>query len=965
MQEMKKRYGKILLAVTAALFVVIVVQIVGSGTDILRRIDRSIIAMLFHFREPAIGENNPYVSPQVRLLGYDANALAVIGRWPWPRYIHAEFTDKLERFSPEAILFDTVFSAPQSVPQYVSEKFAGNPELEKRIRETFARMDHEFAGVLAKYDNIYLVLQLIENPITGLPQGVQDRIAVNEKKLREAFLHVHGQESPMVFSSLQPVLNNYIENAHPAVTNVLRDEDGVIRFFPLYFTYHGMKPSAYNVFSVVLSLLQRYYRIEKDEIEIQANKIVLHDAKDPIKDDETGQPRIFLGAMEELVGSIGNPVSPEAYPYNRNLYNFMVNEILLGDPSENRIPRFPLQLLVESDGSMRILGNWEVYDAARFLQAESIRFVAYKEKDILIDVPLGSFFYINYAGREERYFKDPNTGGRLSYFSISTGSYSDVYLLADTPDIPELDRAGRIREGYDREALEQWFLASHTGGINKKILSAFQPVFRDRLLTQTLISYYKDQFEQYLNKFIFVGANKPGLGDTHQTPYGVMCGVNVIINAFNTIITDNMLRMSADMHGLDILVLLFLCLGSSLAYAYTSARTYSYLFICIILGVLVSGIFLFQYFNFYLAMARLLLAGLFLFLIHLFFRLFTEERDKRFLRRTFENYLSPVVIRQMYEERKMPKLGGETKSVTAFFADMQGFTSLSEELTAEQIVELLNVYFNVMTKILLEGKGTLDKYEGDAIVACFGAPLDIPDHSIKALQVALSMQEALTGLCERWRMEKKSPDEPERNLKNVPPEQWAPGAKWPCSVHQLKMRIGIHTGPMVVGNIGSDVRMDYTMIGDAVNIAARLEQVCKHYGVSTLVSASTIDHPYRLETGSTESAKDKIEVRKVDTITVYGKKEPVEVFELCAGKGGLSDRDRRLLNVFNQGMTHYLNQEWDRAIEKFKESALLETGADEGPTPSSVFVERSRAYKVHPPVSSSEKWHGIHTFKEK
>ena len=146
-----------------------------------------------------------------------------------------------------------------------------------------------------------------------------------------------------------------------------------------------------------------------------------------------------------------------------------------------------------------------------------------------------------------------------------------------------------------------------------------------------------------------------------------------------------------------------------------------------------------------------------------------------------------------------------------------------------------------MTDILMDEGGTLDKYEGDAIIAFFGAPMELPDHPLRACRAALSMQNALMDLRSKWKNEKQELKEIDPNTKKVPPEEWRPGDKWPRIVHEMKMRIGINTGEIVVGNMGSSMRMNYTMMGDPVNLAARLEALGKQYGVYILVSEYALD----------------------------------------------------------------------------------------------------------------------------
>jgi len=347
------------------------------------------------------------------------------------------------------------------------------------------------------------------------------------------------------------------------------------------------------------------------------------------------------------------------------------------------------------------------------------------------------------------------------------------------------------------------------------------------------------------------------------------------------------------------------------------------------------------------------------------YRYFIEERDKRFLKSTFENYLAPEVIDNMYKSKSVPELGGESRNITAYFTDIQEFSSFSEKLTAEQLVDLLNEYLTAMTDILIYEQGCLDKYEGDAILAFFGAPADLPDHSLRAVRTALSMQKRLGELCEKWRNEKQLPDEPNRNTKSLPPEEWTPGAKWPKLVQNMKMRIGINTGEIVVGNMGSTTRMNYTMMGDNVNLAARLENAAKQYGVYSIVSDHTMNMDFTDESGEKKKVMDMIDARYIDKVIVVGKTEPVKIYEVCAMKGKLSKQEKMLFKIFNAAMQHYLNMEWDDAITKFKQSFKIERNPDGKTTPSEVYIQRCKTYKENPPVASKEKWDGVCTLRIK
>ncbi|UCH63203.1 MAG: adenylate/guanylate cyclase domain-containing protein [Fidelibacterota bacterium] len=314
------------------------------------------------------------------------------------------------------------------------------------------------------------------------------------------------------------------------------------------------------------------------------------------------------------------------------------------------------------------------------------------------------------------------------------------------------------------------------------------------------------------------------------------------------------------------------------------------------------------------------------------YRFLMEQKDKRFLKHTFGTYVSPELIDQMYETKQMPELGGESGVRTAYFTDIASFSAFSEILSASKLVELLNEYLTAMTDTLLEYQGTLDKYEGDAIVAFFGAPIYFDDHAYRACLVALQMQEKLAELREKWASEED---------------------KWPDLVHLMRMRIGINTGEIVTGNMGSRTRMNYTMMGDVVNTAARLEASAKQYGIYIQTTMPTLEL----------AGKDKFEWRNIDKVKVMGKQEAVEAVEIMALKGQLPDEQLKMKSTYDEGMELYWKQEWDAGMAKFKASEAMEEVFPKRPTtPSKVYLERCEYFKANPPGPD---WDGSWTLTAK
>ena len=289
----------------------------------------------------------------------------------------------------------------------------------------------------------------------------------------------------------------------------------------------------------------------------------------------------------------------------------------------------------------------------------------------------------------------------------------------------------------------------------------------------------------------------------------------------------------------------------------------------------------------------------------------------------------------------MPTLGGEKSNITAYFTDIASFSTFSEKIgDPSKLVDLLNEYLTAMTDTLLENQGTLDKYEGDAIIAFFGAPMPLPNHAQNACETAVDMQTKLMKLRRKWANE---------------------GDKWPKVVHDMHMRIGINSGDIVTGNMGSTMRKNYTMMGDAVNLAARLESAAKQYGAYIQISEDTQKH---LEEGY-------FIYRSLDTIRVIGKSQPVKTFELLAKSGCENEKKlKELVDIWEKARACYLNMQWDDAIALFKQCLELEPHhPDRDPgsktTPSHVYIKRCETYKITPPVAEGEVWDGVYTATEK
>jgi len=299
----------------------------------------------------------------------------------------------------------------------------------------------------------------------------------------------------------------------------------------------------------------------------------------------------------------------------------------------------------------------------------------------------------------------------------------------------------------------------------------------------------------------------------------------------------------------------------------------------------------------------------------------TERKQKVMIKGMFSQYLNPHVVNELIAHPEKLKLGGERKELTVFFSDIAGFTTFSEKLPPEELVLVLNEYLSAMTEIVFKHDGTLDKYEGDAVMAFWGAPVELDNNALHACNAALEMQEKLVDIRAKWRSEGK-PD-----------------------VH---VRIGLNTGQMVVGNMGGFGKFDYTVIGDSVNLGSRLEGANKEYGTYIMASERT-----------QELVKDFFAFRELDLLVVKGKTMPIKVFELLGKKeNGVPQTKLSAVEQYLTGLELYRRKQFTEAIKKFNAALAI----DPTDTPSSLYIERSQVYLDSPPP---DEWNGVFILKTK
>ena len=424
------------------------------------------------------------------------------------------------------------------------------------------------------------------------------------------------------------------------------------------------------------------------------------------------------------------------------------------------------------------------------------------------------------------------------------------------------------------------------------------------------------------DKIVMVGATAIAIYDTRSTPLsssGEYPGLEIHATVINNIITNNFLKKPKWTTIFDALAILIIGLftgvvvrrvGALKGILFSSALFIIYIFL---------SYWLFIYWGIWVNIIYPLLVLVLVYTSLTVYRYLTEEKERKKIKGAFTYYVSSSVVNEMLKHPEKLKLGGDRKELSVLFSDIRGFTTIAEGLTPEELVRLLNEYLTVMTDIVFKYDGTLDKYMGDAIMAIFGAPLDLPDHPIKACHSALEMIEELKNLNQKWLAEGK---------------------------HPMDIGIGINTGPMMVGNMGSDQRFDFTAMGDSVNLGSRLEGVNKSYKTNIIISEFTF-----------ERVKNEFTCMELDAVRVKGKNRPVKIYSLVGYKD-LPGIQEEVIKQFNQGVMFYKRRKWDKAIHIFENI----TAMDPNLYAAQVYIDRCFDLKKNPPPAN---WDGVYTMTTK
>ncbi len=425
-------------------------------------------------------------------------------------------------------------------------------------------------------------------------------------------------------------------------------------------------------------------------------------------------------------------------------------------------------------------------------------------------------------------------------------------------------------------------------------------------------------YDNFHNQVVLIGGTAGSLFDFISSPYSnAYPGVEIHATAIANMLSGNYLtRLDSTLS-----ILLFIALTLLVCFLVSYLRWWlaAPIVVVLLIGYVLAAFWLFNTQNIWLELVRPgigMVAGL---LAVVGYHYVFEQRSKRKIKNTFQHYVSPAVVEQMIDNPELMKLGGDKRELTVIFTDVKGFTSISEMMEPAALVKLMNDYLTPMADIIFEQNGTVDKFIGDAVMGLFGAPIPLKHHADAACHAALEMISRLKKLNVDW-------------AKLGRPE--------------LAMRIGVNSGQMIVGNMGSRSRFDYTVMGDNVNLGARLEPLNKVFDTSIIISEFT-----------RKRLVDSFILRNLGSFRVKGKNEPVVCYELI-GLGTPDDRTADLLERFAGGMSLFNKADFKGAFEYFKD--LTADFPEDGPSKS--YLTQVRALYANPP---GDDWEPIHTMLAK
>jgi len=897
--------------------------------NVFEPIDNFLYDLLLHFRK------NPEQHENIVLVNIDDKSIEELGTWPWPRSIHADTLLKLRELGAEKVIYDVEFISPSQLT--VDEKTIKDlPSLIDTTEEEIAFLIEELSSAISSGSL----------PVEYLPQVSKEVITENIQPL---FEKVSSTLSQNIFGDN----DTYFAQA--------------IRFFgDTWLTINSAQVNEKIDADLEYLVRQRFLydyvedpleKIPKGNAYIEKNQRFIAGmvpALKPFMDNAAG-----AGFTNVVLDSDGTRRRIELLRKNKNQYIMqLVFAPLVKKLNPEKIIRTRNKLILKNvqypdkdikediaiplDKNGCMLINWLKNDYATSFKSDSLLFILdldHIEASLLEKLKIFSSFKISFSD-----------GTLCSYYDVVQfllNSHDDLQnqkkLLLNQPldkikQNAYFDNRRSFFENcaelvnnpiYLEEILSQ--LNAMEKSLGKKEVADLSQVIRQRFdAIKSDLNLYNKRFSElknfYQNKICIVGNNASSTTDMGVTPFfKSYANVGTHANIYNTIYTQQFIYPAPMWWGLlasIVLLALFIGLTKKHLKNHQTLLGIGLIFLFPIISLIAM-----YNFSCYIPFAVPLVISILVFFVVTLTRFIKEQQDKNFLHQAFSTYLSENIVKEIVNNPEKLSLGGDEKYITAFFTDIKDFSSLSEKLSPKMLVAILNEYLTVHSNIILELGGTIDKYIGDAIVAFFGAPIENPLHAYQACAAAIKMRNAEKILNKKLKEDYNIPD-------------------------PITTRFGINTGNMVIGNMGTNMKMNYTIMGNAVNLASRLEGVNKVYHSHILVSEETW-----LQANKDEY-KDTIVAKPLDKVRVLGIEKPVQLYTLLGFANELPMTCIKATKLFEQGYDLYLNKQFAKAKLYFEKAFELYP-EDES---TQLFIDRCNQYTLQP-VSTN--WTGIVTLQQK
>jgi len=577
--------------------------------------------------------------------------------------------------------------------------------------------------------------------------------------------------------------------------------------------------------------------------------------------------------------------------------------------------------------SIPLLVSADLSQEARLLQPSAMTVEMANKR--IADVPHMSAI----EGNLPRLTGAVDVAGFFNFFPDSDGTVRRVPLLADLDGLvyPNLDlQTLRVALGWPQlsarigpAGVDELRLGKHlirtdrSGGM---LLNHYGPGRTFTHVSAAEVLGGKASPNLFKDAIVLLGVTAVGVYDTRPSPFdAAFPGVEGHAASMSNILNDSEIKRPQMLGVIELFAVLLFSLLCGRLVLRSGPVMQSISIVGIPLLLVAISFWLFAAYGLWIKITYLLFGTLLASVPTTLIQYIVESRHRIFIHDAFSHYLAPEVVENLAKHHEQLKLGGEERHLTAFFSDIAGFSTFSEKLEPEALVHFLNLYLSAMSDIILKHGGTIDKFEGDAVIAFFGAPLEMPDHASRCVLAALEQQAALSELRVKWA------------------EEGFP------SVH---IRIGIDSGPMVVGNMGTASRMNYTMMGDHVNLAARLEGVNKAYRTPILISRDTYD-----------LVRDDVAARFVDRVRVVGRKTPVDIYQPICSRVMIKPEDLERFRIYEKAWNMMRRRHFVEA-----EKILTDLCHSHPDGPAEVLLERVRGYRQHEP---SPDWDGVFDLQSK